>query len=714
MGSVDLRVWHSATQPGASVLEVLSLARQLDCKGHRAIDMTRRVSIAMVAFSLHAAHLVYQTNLSASLVVADSAGNAYILGNSQIAKLDPSGNVIYSKALPALGVQAAIAVDAAGNVLIAGNTNADSLPTTPGVFQQKRSPGVCITGDKSAQPYPCPDAFVAKIDPNGNLSWATYLGGLNIDQANAIAVDPEGNAYVTGFTLSSDFPIANAFQSQFGGYADAFVAKISSDGTKLLYSSFLGGDGYDVAHAIAVDAAGSAYVAGEIEGTLPVFTAGFSASCSANSTNGFLIKVSPGGGQLTVAGCLGGSAITYSEATAVAVDSQDNIYVGGDTNSASFVSTTGSFYNVSHPPYFDFIAKILADGSALAYSTLFTGAPFGVTGLAVDSSGDAYLSGPAPAVLPITRPAIQPCPGSDFLLQLNPAGSAPIYSSFSESPTFALTSDGSVILAGSSVNRLAALATPSDSFLSQQCVLNGANFESHLDYGQPGISPGEIVTLQGTGLGPMTPSNPVATNAVLGTMLGGTQVLFDGVAAPLMYVQDAQINVLAPYGLAGKTSVTIQVQYQGQSTAPVTIPVSAHSAALFQPTGSAPIVLNQDYSQNSQTNPASRGSILILYMTGAGQTSPPSIDGQVWQTAGGLQTTVSAQLTSFGTAGEVIAPLPVIYAGPAPTLVSGVQQVNLQIPRNLPDYFVTQAIGPASSVTLQVGTQQLSLPVYVQ
>jgi uncharacterized protein (TIGR03437 family) len=677
--------------------------------------MTARiVSIAMVAFSLRAAHLVYQTNLSATLVVADSVGNAYILGNSQIAKLDPSGNVIYSKALPALGVQAAIAVDAAGNVLIAGNTNSDSLPTMPGVFQPKRSPGVCITGDKSAQPYPCPDAFVAKVDPNGNLAWATYLGGLNIDQANAIAVDPLGNTYVTGFTLSSDFPVVNAFQSQFGGYADAFVAKISGDGTKLLYSSFLGGDGYDVSHAIAVDAAGNAYVAGEIEGALPVLTAGFSASCSANSTNAFLIKVSPGGSQLAVAGCLGGAAVSYSEATAVAVDSHDNIYIGGDTNSASFVSTAGSFYNVSHPPYFDFVAKILPDGSALAYASIFTGAAFGVTGLAVDSSGDAYLSGPAPTFLPIAGPAIQPCPGSNFLLQLNPDGSAPIYSSFSESPSFALASDGSVIFAGSSVNRLANLATPSDSFLSPQCVLNGANFESHLDYGQPGISPGEIVTLKGAGLGPLTPLNTVVANGVAGNNLGGTQVLFDGVAAPLMYVQDAQINVLAPYGLADKTSVTIQIQYQGQSTAPVTIPVSAYSPALFQAAGSAPIVLNQDYSQNSQNNPASRGSILILYMTGAGQTSPPSVDGQVWRTAGGLQTMVMAQLTSFSTAGELTAPLPVLYAGPAPTLVSGVQQVNLQIPQNLPDYFVTSPIGPTGAVTLQVGPQQVYLPAFIK
>jgi hypothetical protein len=81
---------------------------------------------------------------------------------------------------------------------------------------------------------------------------------------------------------------------------------------------------------------------------------------------------------------LGGVPVTYSEATAVAVDSQDNIYIAGDTNSASFVSTTGSFHNTSKPPYFDFITKISADNSTLAYSSPFTGAAYGVTGLAVD------------------------------------------------------------------------------------------------------------------------------------------------------------------------------------------------------------------------------------------------------------------------------------------------------------------------------------------
>jgi hypothetical protein len=243
--------------------------------------MTSRIaSFAFLAFSLQAAHLVYQTSISATLVAADSSGNAYVLGNSGISKLDPSGNIIYSKSLPAMGNQSAIAVDVEGNVFVAGNTNSDSLPTTPGVFQPKRSPGVCITGDQAAQPYPCPDAFVAKIDANGNLAWATYLGGLNIDQANGIAVDQAGNVYVTGFTLSNDFPIVSAFQAQLGGYADAFVTKISADGTKILYSSFLGGSGYDVSDAIAVDSGGYAYVAGEFKAISPLSQPGL-ARCAA-------------------------------------------------------------------------------------------------------------------------------------------------------------------------------------------------------------------------------------------------------------------------------------------------------------------------------------------------------------------------------------------------------------------------------------------------
>jgi uncharacterized protein (TIGR03437 family) len=676
--------------------------------------LARIAWLVLVPARLYAAHLVYQTNVPANLLAADSAGNAYILNGAGITRLDAAGNIVYSKPLPLPGQQFAMTVDSAGNVFVVGDTNSDSLPTTPTVFQPKRSPGVCITGDRAAQPYPCPDAFVAKIGPGGALVWASYLGGLNIDQANGVAVDAAGSVYVTGFTLSGDFPTAGAFQPQFGGYADAFVTKISADGTKILYSSFLGASGYDVSHAIAVDSAGNAYLAGALAGGEPAFTsAGFGIPCAADSVNAFLAKVSPGGERLIFAGCLG-AAFSYSEATAVAVDPQGNIYVAGETNSSSFPATPGAFQSTGHSPYIDFAVKVAPDGSALAYSALFAGASFGIYSIAADAGGAVYLSGPASPALPIAGPAMQPCPGSYFLLKLNAAGSAPLYSSFDEAARFAPAPDGSVILGGAAVERLAALESPGDSFLSPECVLNAASLASHLAYGQPGISPGEIVALKGTGLGPPAPSVPTAANGILGNLLGGTQVFFDGVAAPLMYVGDAQINVVAPYSLAGKTATAIQVAYQGRRTVPVSVPVSAISAALFERSDGTPFVLNPDYSENSQTNPVARGGLLILYMTGAGQTVPASVDGQIWQTAAGLEAPVSATLTSYGYADKVMATVPVLYAGPAPTLVSGVQQFNIAIPADLPDSFVTPAIGIASVVVVQIGSGELSFSVYVR
>jgi uncharacterized protein (TIGR03437 family) len=257
------------------------------------------------------------------------------------------------------------------------------------------------------------------------------------------------------------------------------------------------------------------------------------------------------------------------------------------------------------------------------------------------------------------------------------------------------------------------LDAPGDSFLSRSCVLNGASLASHLDSGQPGISPGEIVTMKGTGLGPIPSAGPMVVDGVLATSLGGTQVLFDGIPAPLLYAQDAQINVVAPYRLASQTTTSIQVRYLGQSTEPVMMPVSALRAALFR-TSTGASVLNGDYSINSMANPAGRGGFLILYMTGAGQTDPPSADGEIWQTTGGLQQPVSAQLTNYGITGVVTAAAPVLYAGPVPTVVSGVQQFNILIPADLPNSFQTQQFSAGRGLTVQIGPQQLSTAVYVK
>jgi uncharacterized protein (TIGR03437 family) len=680
------------------------------------------LSSLLLVSSLPAAHLVYQKATAANLLALDSSGNLYATTGLAITKYDPDGNVLYTTKLPTTDYPFGMTVDTAGNVVLVGFISSDALPTRPGVFQPKRSPGVCISPDKAATPYPCSDAYIVKYDAGGNLAWASYLGGLGNDVAYAVAADSNGDLYVSGLTQSADFPRVRAFQAAFGGYSDAFLTKISADGSTILYSGTLGGDGYDVGYAVAVDAAGSAYLAGQVQGAVPAMPgAGFAGPCGVNqyeSINGFLVRVSPGGDRLIFGGCLSDSG--SSGVNSIALDRRGNIYLGGSANK-TFPATSGAFHQLGTLGYTDFVQKIAADGSAVIYSAVFPGASFGVTGLAVDAGGSVYLSGSVDSMpFPIAGPAIQPCPGEssighEFLMHLSPDGSRAMYSSYSDSAHLALARDGSLYLSGNTLQKLAALDAPGDSFLTGHCVLNGASFTSHLDLGQPGISPGEIVTLKGTGLGPIAPPVPLAVNGLFATSLGGTQVLFDGIPAPLLYVQDAQINLLAPYGLAGKTSTSIQVRYNGQSTAPVTIPVSALSPSLFRSPDGTFQVLNSDYSVNAKSNPAQRGKILILYTTGAGQTDPASADGQIWQTIGGLQQSVTAQIRNYSSSyGLVQADAPVLYAGPVPGLVSGAQQFNILIPDGVPDSFITDKFIAGSGVLVQIGSQSLSASIYVQ
>lgn len=660
------------------------------------------------ALAAQAAHIVYQQNIPADLVAVDPSGNVYTAGSSTVTKLDPQGNIIYSKQPRLTGDWNGIAVSAAGELVIVGTTYSDALPGTPGVFQPNRnSNGHCISGDRLAQPVPCSDAFVAKLDAAGNVAWATYLGGSSNEDGYSAAIDAGGNIYVAGLTESSDFYSVSAFQAGFGGYADGFITKISADGTHILYSSFMGGPGYDFARGVAVDGEGNAYLTGAAEGPgLPVTPGSFGHTCDDQSTEAFLLKVAPAGDHLIFGGCLG-SAGSYSQANAVAVDSQNEAFFGGTDIRATFPSTPGAFQSLTNPPYGSFLTKVSADGSQLVYSAVFDGGSFGVSSIAVDSAGDAYATSDSfSASLPIIGPALQPCAGSNgpaVLFELNPSGSAATYFSYDDGVgRLALDSEGALYEASGRLLKITQLDVPADSYLSSQCVLNGASFQSHVAYDQPGISPGEIVTLKGARLGPLAPP-PVAYGLPPQTQLAGVQVFFDGTPAPLLYVQDHQLNVIAPYEIAGKTQTTIQVQYNDQMTTPVTIPVSDTSAAVFENGAGAPLVFNQDFSLNGPANPVAPGGAIVLFITGGGQTSPPSRDGQIWETLGVLQAPVSALLQGVGE-NFVNTPATVLYAGPAPTEVSGVQQLNFLIPP------VQDASG-MWFLQVNVGAQIINLPL---
>jgi uncharacterized protein (TIGR03437 family) len=681
----------------------------------------RALSCLLAISILYAGPVLYERNLASTLLAVDAAGNAYAGALPNLTKLSPDGAQIYSKSLPLPGEWTALAVDSNANIIIAGVTNEDTLPLTAGAFQPARNSGGLCIGFKASR-VPCPDAYVAKVDPSGNLLWASYLGGQTEDRINSVAVDAAGNIYLAGLTSSPDFPIRAGFQRTFSGVADGFAAKISPDGKSILYSTFLGGPIHDNALGIAVDAAGNAFVTGE-GGVGTALTPGsFGDSCRDDTTGAFLVKIAPAGDRMIFGGCLG-PRMMYSAGTAVAVDASGDVYLGGFSNASDFPLTPGAFDGRSPQSRgFDFIARISADGSRVVYTAQLDGAASGIYSLAVDGTGAVYAAGSTrSAALTVVGPALQPCPGPssiqyNFVLKLNPAGSALTYLSY-EDPYLNriglhVAGDGSFYEAAGVVRHIAGLDRGGSAYLSNVCVLNGASLRSHLEFEQPGISPGEIVTLKGTGLGPATgliaPAAPTFPDR-----LGDTQVLFDNVPAPLLYVQDRQINAVAPYGIAGKQQVSIQVRSEGRVTQTVTAPVAPTSLAVFQDfsTG-APMVFNQDFTRNSPGNPAPRGSVLILFVTGAGQTSPASADGQVWLQPGALQTSVSAELKHLSQI--PVASLPVQYAGPAPGYVSGLQQLNLLIPANLSPAFVSGVTGGNNYLTLTVGGSMVTVSVMVR
>jgi hypothetical protein len=235
---------------------------------------------------------------------------------------------------------------------------------------------------------------VTKLDASGSaLVYSTFLGGSEGDDASAIAVDSAGAAYVDGWTYSSDFPTTSgAFDTSSNGVGsdDAFVTKVNATGSALVYSTFLGGSSYDEAHAIAVDSAGAAYVAGY------TYSHDFPTGAFDISFNGesdvFVTKFNASGSTLVYSTFVGGIGTDY--ALAIAVDAAGAAYVAGWTDSPDFPTTPGAF-DTSYSGYGDaFVTKFDARGKALVYSTYLGGTKGdSVSAIAVDSAGAAYMAG---------------------------------------------------------------------------------------------------------------------------------------------------------------------------------------------------------------------------------------------------------------------------------------------------------------------------------
>jgi len=278
------------------------------------------------------------------------------------------------------------------------------------------------------------------IDP---LIYSTYLGGSGGDLANGIAVDSAGNAYVVGFTCSTDFPTMNPLQPSYAGgnpyCGDAFVTKLNHTGTALVYSTYLGGSNADYGLGIAVDSAGNAYVTGYTTSTdFPITPGAFQTVCNGGSGcsqygDAFVAKINAAGSALVYSTYLGGN--TYDTSYGVAVDSSGNAYVTGQTSSTDFPTTSGAFQTIFGGRSDAFVTKFNPSGSGLVYSTYLGGSLWDEgSGIAVDSAGNAYVTGATGSADFPTMNPLQPTFGGGyddaFVSKLNPTGSQLVYSTY--------------------------------------------------------------------------------------------------------------------------------------------------------------------------------------------------------------------------------------------------------------------------------------------
>jgi autotransporter-associated beta strand protein len=328
-----------------------------------------------------------------------------------------------------------LGLDPEGN-LILHTPGGDVLQHAPILYQEtagvrQNIPGrftLKDTGDVEFAVGPFDHHRALTIDPV--LSYSSYLGGSLQDFGNAIAVDGGGNAYVTGHTSSTDFPLAIPVGGSVNDGDSAFIVKMNAAGTAVVYSDYLGGSGYDTAFGIAVDAAGNAYVTGQTSSTDFPTTPGAFQESSGGFDDAFVTQLNPDG-------TLGYSTYLGGEQTdgglGIAADALGNAYVTGYTNSTHFPTTAGAWQTVTGGGVDGFVTKLSSTGTVI-YSTYLGGGTddYG-NGITIDGAGNAFVTGSTNGEFTVTRGAFQSSYGGQtdaFVAQLNAAGTGLVYSTY--------------------------------------------------------------------------------------------------------------------------------------------------------------------------------------------------------------------------------------------------------------------------------------------
>ena len=542
---------------------------------------------------------------TASAMAVDSSGSVYVAGPNLVAKLDARGAAfIYQTSIASGCVLTGLAVDDAGHAFVTGYTGNAPLDTTPTAFQKTATVGTS---------HP----FVVKLNAAGTgFDYATYLAGSSADLAWAIAVNRSGEAFVAGQARSVDFPISsgayNRTPAANGALMTPFLARLTADGSALVYSTFTGGGTSDRPLTVAATTQGSAVVYQQGAGIVTV------------------LRFNPEGTALEFSRTL--PASVSASGIKLAVDAEGNSYLTGSTTAANLPVRN----------------SLSACGSSSVYLTVFDPA-----GKVLQST---YLAGASPAI-------------QASAVALGPNGT--VYVAGSADSSFVPTREISGVSGvGLFLMRLSSSSVPQT--VSLACVGNAGSFDTGA------LTAGEIVSIFGQGLGPTEGVAPtVSIQDFFPMELAGIAVAFDGIPAPLLYVQDGQINTVVPWRLTAGATTNICVSYAGVTTNCVTRRVSAAAPGVFTSDGLYAAAVNQDGTINSAANPAPRGSIVSIFATGLGQVTPTPSDGAI--TALPLGANILPTKVGMIAGGIIffIVPIDPQYAGPAPFEVAGVSQINV-------------------------------------
>jgi uncharacterized protein (TIGR03437 family) len=554
-------------------------------------------------------------------------------GSAFVTKLEADGSgLVYSTYLGGTSWTGgdAVAIDSVGDAFVAGMVGGPDFPTKN-----------AIQAAYGGGPV---DDFVAELTPDGSaLVFSTFLGGSNNEYSCCgLALGPDGSTYVGGNTTSPDFPVKNSIQPFKPPVAtplngNAYLVQLAPGGSTLVFSTFFGGSNRDGISGVAVDSAGNMFVTGTTTSSdFPTKNAYQSTYGGANDA--FLARFAPD--ALPQSPFAASPAIlSFQYVIGGAVPAAQTIAVTSATQGQAFTpTTTANWLTISSSattaPATITVAVNLASLTAGQYSgTVQINA---LTSVQVNVT----VFNPAPVVTSVSPSFV--AIGSDSTLTVTGSGfvNGAVVETGSSSTPFTTTFVNATTLQFVIPQALAAsaytlslvvtnpLSVPSQAFQVEigtpapqiNAVTNAASYNS------AAVAPGEVITVFGTAMGPTTGT------AGLSKMLSNVELLFDGNPAPLLYVQAGQISGIVPYEVAGHADTQVIVKYDGQQSAAFTLPVAPSAPALFTDDASGKgqgAILNRDGSLNSSSHPAEAGSVVVLYGTGAGQTNPPGVDGQI-------------------------------------------------------------------------------------